>query len=213
MHFDARVEPFWYWQVREKKTLGFFEGRRRRKRQEGIARAIHAALAGMGADPGDWDARSGETVCNLRLDRGAVLQDLRVFAASLDRQSATEIYQGNAQSRFLHLIKNRDRESYYLPVPFPEPIMVLVSDTKQFIPVGSSVRLLKELQEINRDLRVEATFKIKKMVDFFQASEDDILQYEARLGNDPNFWVKFGFVLMEKLARKSVESRLPVIFA
>lgn len=212
MHFDARVEPFWGWMTSQRKELGFFGTWKRKRRMQGIVRAITVSLAEQGVDAPDWDKAEGSTVCNLRMDRLGVLQDLRVMAASLDKQSATEIYLGQADSRFVHLIKNRDRDSYYLPIDFPEPLMVLEAETKEFLPVGSSVRLMRELAELDKVLRIEKTFQVKKMVDFFQAGEPEIIQFDKRYGHDPQFWLKFGFVMLQKLAKKSVESGLPVLF-
>ncbi len=211
MQFDARVEPFWSWQSR--KTLGFFAAWKKKRRLQAVVRAIRDGLAAQGIDAGAWDQGDGKVVCNLRMDRLGVLQDLRLFAAGLEKKSASEIYQGEADSRFVHLIKNRDRDAYYLPIEFPEPIMVLEHETREFLPVGSAPRLVRELTELNRELRIEKTWKLKAMVDFFQAGDAEIRQFELRFGHDPNFWIKFGFVLLQKLAKKSVETGLPVIFS
>jgi len=212
MQFDARVEPFWHWTATQRKELGFFGAWKRKRRMQAVLRTINAELAAQGVEVGGWDQKEGETVCNLRMDRLTVMQDLRVFAAAMDKQSATEIFLGQADSRFVHLIKNRDRDAYYLPIDFPEPIMVLDAETQEFLPVGSAVRLQRELAEMDKTLRVEKTFQVKKMVDFFQAGEAEIRQFDQRFGHDPQFWLKFGFVVLQKLARKSVETGFPVIF-
>lgn len=211
MQFDARVEPFWLW--RKKNNLGFFAAWKKKRRMQAIVRAIREGLAAQDVEAGDWDQGDGEVVCNLRMDRLGVLQDLRLYAAGLEKKSATEIYQGESDSRFAHLIKNRDRDAYYLPIDFPDPLLVLEHETKEFLPVGSAPRLLRELAELNKELRMEKTWKLKAMVDFFQAGEGEIRQFELRFGNDPNFWMKFGFVMLQKLAKKCVETKLPVIFS
>jgi hypothetical protein len=212
MPFDARVQPFWHALRDKENPLGFFEGWRRKRHLTALLRSVNAAVQAQGVEPGAWDAKDGECVCNLRVDRLGVLQDLRTFAAQEDNQSATEVFNGNAESRFLHLIKNRDRASYYIPVDFAEPLMIHDAETREMVPVGSSLRLQRELGLLNKTLRVQETFQIKKMVDYLQATSKDISRYERNFANDPLFWVKFGYILLDKLVRKSVEAGLPIIF-
>lgn len=213
MPFDARVEGFWQPLKDPRHPLGFFESWRKKRRLTALLRTLNAGIAAQEAAPGAWDQKQADPICNLRIDRLGVLQDLRTFAAHQDNQSATEVFEGAAESRFLHLIKNRDRTSYYVPVDFAEPLMIHDPDTHEMIPVGSGPRLLRELALLNKTLRVQETFQIKKMVDFLQATSKDLARYEANFAHDPLFWVKFGFILLDKLARKSAESGLPIVFA
>lgn len=212
MSFDARVQPFWLPLKDRTHPLGFFESWKRKRHLTTILRAINAALQTQSVGAANWDQSPGECLCNLRVDRMGVLQDLRTFAARQDDQSATEVFNGNAESRFRHLIKNRDRSSFYIPIDFAEPFMIHDPETRDLVPVGSSVRLRRELTLLNKDLKVEETFQIKKMVDFLQATAQDIARYEVSFANDPLFWVKFGYVLLDKLAQKSIQSRLPIVF-
>ncbi|MBI3272223.1 MAG: hypothetical protein HYZ53_24745 [Planctomycetes bacterium] len=212
MPFDARVQPYWYPLHDRQHPLGFFGGWKRKRQLTTLLHAINGAIRRQAVEPADWAAKESDCVCNLRIDRLGVLQDLRTFAAQQDNQSATEIYSGSAESRFTHLIKNRDRRSYYVPVDFPEPIMIHDADTRDLLPIGSSVRLLRELLTLNKILRVQDTFQIRKMVDFLQATAKDISRYETTYANDPLFWVKFGYILLDKLARQSVDGGLPIVF-
>lgn len=214
MLFDARVQPFWLWHRNPRKILGLFDAEyKKRRRYEAIVRAIGQGLQEQGIDPAGWDQRDGECVCNLKVDRLGVLQDLRMFAGELDQKSTTDIYEGKVDSRFVHLIRNRDRDAFYLPIDFPEPMLILEHETREYLPVGSAVRLQRELDLLNREIRIEKTFKLKGMVDFFQAGDEEIRQFDLRFGNDPQFWMKFSFVLLQKLAKKSVECGFPILFS
>lgn len=196
---NARVEPFWYSIGRLRSRIGFFNALRERWVLRRQVAAINTELKRQKVDPNRWDRVTGECVCNLRVAKMGLLHGLRTFAS---RQGADELR---------HLLRHRDRKSYYLPLDFSEPF-VIVSIGEE-IPVGSSLRLVAELKRLNEVLNVESSFGMKKMVDFLDATDRDISTSESRFGDNEGFWVRFGYVFLRKLAEKSVEHRMPIIFA
>jgi hypothetical protein len=210
--FDARVEPIWFRLLKTKKSCSPADFAEKKKAIDRTIALANASIRGQGAEPGNWDTVEGECVANIRIDRLAALHDLRVQAAKIEGSSPQAVAEGKAGSRFAHLIKGRDRFSYYLPVDFPAPFEIeLKEGGGGKVPIGSSVRLSAELAELNRALKAEGTFKIANMVDFLEASAEDMAKYEAHFNIGGAFWAKFGFVILSKLARKSIEHNMPII--
>lgn len=202
--FNARVEPMLHALECLRPKLGFFEYRRRRKKLQGLVEGIDGQLARQGAGGMAWASAAGGCVCNLRVARLGLLNDLRKFAA---REAGPD-----GADRFPHLIRHRDRNAYYLPVRFSQPF-TLEPEPGDTVPIGSVPVLAEEMAELNRQLRVESTFRLTQMVDFLDATPADINQYESKHGTAGPFWVKLGYVMLQKLVRKSLESSLPIIFA
>ena len=70
---------------------------------------------------------------------------------------------------------------------------------------------IDKLNELNKTLKVEKTFRLQKMVDYMDADEREIAKIETYMDVSGKFWVKFGFLVARKLAEKSVETNLPVV--
>jgi len=107
----------------------------------------------------------------------------------------------------------RDRACYLLPHDFAKPMTVSPGSGEDTFPVLSAAAALRELDEVNRRLRIDETFALKKMVDFLDAAEKDIQLYESRFGSQEGFWPRFAYVLARKLADVSVQRGLPAIVA
>ncbi len=211
--FVVNVQPFWEGVGERAKALGFFGGWKEKRRMKRLVSEVARQLAIQEVAAGAWDQAQGGTVTSFRIDRQGVLHDLREFAAKLEDKSYVSIVEGNQKSSFPHLMQSKERNAYYIPVEFPDPIWVSLDPNLEPVPVGSSVKLESELDALNEHLRVEETFKLKKMVDFFQASDREIAKFESTADmQGGQFWVKFGYVLIRKLAHKSVEHSLPIVF-
>jgi hypothetical protein len=202
--FNARVEPVYHSLEQLRPKLGFFEHRRRRKRLERLLDLAAEQLARQGADGRSWIGAGGTCVCNLRVARLGFLNELRKYAV---RKGGAE-----AADRFPHLLRHRDRNSYYLPVRFPQPF-TLEAEGGDTVPFGSATELAEELADLNTALKVESSFRMTQMVDFLDATPKDISAYESTHGSEGPFWVRLGYVMLQKLARKSLEHQLPIIFA
>lgn len=73
-----------------------------------------------------------------------------------------EMYAGRMKFEpFTHLIKHSDEDGFYLPIEFPTPFMMRKSDDgfdSWACNVGSSQALLKELDELNKYLKVPGDY-------------------------------------------------------
>ena len=201
--FNARVEPIWHNVTRLRRSLGIIQYMRERVRVKRLVSKVNGQLKAWGLDPGGWDTPQGRCVVNLRIEKFGVLEDLRSFV----RQDAG----GGLAERSPHLLNHRERNAYYVPLDFDRPF--LLGREPDAIPIGSSIRLRKELQEIEEVLHVKDSLSADKMVDYLHASQSDITRYESEMLTDPMFWTKFGCVLLTKVARTSAETGLPVVFA
>lgn len=211
--FVANVEPFQAGVERRAKALGFFGGWKERRRMRRFVAEVARQLAIQEVSAGDWDRHVGQTVCSFKIDRQGVLHDLREFTAKIEDKSYVSCSNGTQKSSFPHLMQSMERFAFYIPVEFPDPIWVTLDADSEPIPVGSALKLEKELESLNEHLKVEETFRLTKMVDFFAASDRDIAKFESTADmHGGNFWVKFGYVLIRKLAHKSVEHSLPIVF-
>jgi hypothetical protein len=214
MQFDARVEPFWKGFLSRKDKMGVFEQRREKKRLQKVVDTVNAAFQAEGLPQQKWDTETGEPVCHIRIDKLGVFQDLRRYAASLENKEAENVMQDwTVDTSFPHLLRHRERKSYYIPVGFAHPIKIEEEEKGNWTLVGSVLSLAAELGEINRNLKVQDSFQIKKMVDFLQVTEKDITKFESRTYEPEKFWLNFGFLVIQKLVRKAWEHELPIIFA
>jgi len=203
--FNARVEPIWYTYTRLKGRMKFLERWGERRRLARLIAAVNAELRRQGVPPGDWDRRTGSCVCNLRVAKTGLVGEFRRHL----RQTFGE----EAARGWPHLMAVRDRACYLLPHDFPRPLAVSPGRGEETIPLASAPAALRELEEVNRRLRIDETFALKKMVDFLDATEKDIQLYESRFGAEEGFWPRFAFVLLRKLAEVSASRGLPAIVA
>jgi hypothetical protein len=210
--FDARVENPWN-EVALHKDAGFFESRRVRKRMEKLIEGVSSALNAANLELPYWPEEGGtKPAAHMRIDRTGVLTDLKKYAAGLEGTDLQQVMVSKqAETRFPNLLRHRERNSYYWPVEFAEPVWVNV-DGSEPIPVGSSQGLLRELGEINTVLKVEKTFRMQKMPDFMDADEREIAKIETFMDVSGKFWMKFGFLVIRKLAERSEKTNLPIIF-
>lgn len=194
--FNARVEPFWHSFEKLKSRMGFFERWREKKKLQKLL-ASTRAHAGEG-----WEVRPGTCVSNLRVAKSGLLSE---FQAYLRESAPAEC------GKWKHLLAQRDRDSWMIPVDFAEPFPATPFSGS----VTSSPRIAAELAEANRVLRIDETFALAKAkkVDYLDATERDISIFESKFGTEENFWGKFTYVLLKKLADTSVEHQYPAMFA
>ncbi len=101
------------------------------------------------------------------------------------------------KTRFPHLIHHSDNQGFWVPVDFAEPIVL---DAKSFFVLGSSTRLLAELDDVNRSLG--------QTKDWGQLNSGERASPEgAPLPN-----VRYGWSVLHAAARISVEKNMPVVF-
>lgn len=115
------------------------------------------------------------------------------------------IYDGTDSSkRFQHLINHSDCGGYYIPIEFAEPVLL---ERRSFTlgtdgPVGSSQKLLSELDEINKYLNVVG--------DYGQVERGSV---EQTIRDDPWASEKHAWSVLHWLARESIARHLILIFA
>lgn len=117
--------------------------------------------------------------------------------ATLGRWSDDPVYRSattNPGSRYRHLLGETE---LWLPVELSEPVDT-ESVTGDAAAVGSSIRLLEELQELNRRTWGADETRIKEWR--AEGLYDDALEGSAR----------FGFAVFYELAQHSVRDRLPM---
>ena len=200
MPFNARVEPMWHNVDRIKRKLNLIQWVKERGRVRRIVELVNDGLRGQGLSPDGWDKGDGSCMCNLRLDRRGVLQDLQAYARDCF-----------PDSNIAHLYVARDKNAFYLPIDFPMPIFV--KDGKHDVPVGSAIRLRDEMEILKPALQSDEFLDSKKMVAYFHASQKEVAKLETKAQYDPQFWAKFGAVLLSKLLDASLDNKMPIIFA
>jgi hypothetical protein len=210
--FDARVESPWN-ELNATKDAGFFEARRARKRLEKLIESVSKALEAAKIEVPFWpEAGGAKPAAHIRLDKTGLLHDLKAYAAGLEGTDLKELMVGkSAPTAFPNLLRHREKNSFYWPVDFAEPMWVSTDGTDS-VPVGSSAGLLRELEKVNQMLKVEKTFRMTKMVDYMDAGEHEVAKIETYYDISGKFWLKFGFLVLRKLAEKSLATNLPVIF-
>jgi hypothetical protein len=152
-----------------------------------------------------WDETEGKCVCNLRVAKvGLPAQLLNYLPARIDRKRIAP---------WKHLQAQRELNAIMIPADFPEPFTVPADGGD--LQVTSSVRLKAELEQLNAILKIDETFALSKMsrIDFIDAGEREMAAYENKFATSSDFWPNFTYVLLKKLADKSVESNMPVLFA
>ncbi len=203
--FNARVEPMWYTFTRLQSRMGFLERWRERRRLRRLISGVNAGLKDQGVPPDGWEDRTGSCVCNLRVAKTGLMGEFRNYLRNtLDSE---------AVKGWPHLMGIRDRACYLLPHDFAKPMAVSPGSGEDTLPVVSAAAAQRELAEVNRRLRIDETFALKKMVDFLDATGKDIQMYESRFGAQEGFWPRFAYVLLKKLADVSADRGLPGIVA
>lgn len=198
--FDGRVESLGSLQEEIKKRFSLFALMREKKRWQKFIQDLNERLRPLTGSPATLRAdQEGTRVCHHSIAREHLLDPLKAHTAG--------------KGVHPHLDGIEEAGSLYLPVDFPEPFRMSRDKAAGDLLVGSSVRLQSELAALNKILRVEQTFAIRKMVDFFVADEKAIAAYEAKMGAAGDFRIKFGYVILRKLADMSVQHRYPLIFS
>lgn len=120
------------------------------------------------------------------------------FREAVDAKSKLKI----SELRFCHLIMIRD-QPYFIPVDFPEPIHVEVEEERDVISVGSSYRLLFELEELNKHLSIPG--------DYGQLGEGAAWEF---YDDEKDSWrfVKWTWIVLHWLARESIDRKLCIYF-
>lgn len=120
-------------------------------------------------------------------------------AGASNHPGLAEIYQG-ARSAYSHLIRHTDCNGFYLPCEFDQPFELSMFEGEPVTPlIGSSLRLLKELNHLGQRLRISRD----------QGEEG----WEQQIHNeDPLGMVKSAWTLLRHAARSSVSAKLPLIF-
>ncbi len=109
------------------------------------------------------------------------------------------------------LVKHDCYSGYFLPCEFPriaevEPYQLFGESLKR--PVGSSVRLRKELELINQYLQLN----VQEWHDD-KSAHSEFVEINGRSHvADPFYYVKWGFAVLQEASKLSCEYGLPIIF-
>ncbi|MCD4656393.1 MAG: hypothetical protein K8S87_02500 [Planctomycetes bacterium] len=152
----------------------------------------------------------GGLQANIMIDKFGLLQDLRSFVKKLRDRLIEEA--GAPETIFMHLLNQGDADGIYLPFKFKKPIQLKIPGRAYPMPIGSSVMLEKELEIINKHLKIEKTFKTPVLPEFIEASSREIDKFETEYVIDPSFWIKFGFVVLRTLNNKARDAKMPIVF-
>lgn len=201
--FQARVEPIWLAYRLAKPKLSLFGRLRERRAVRRRIHAIRAHLAEIGAPPSAWDREEGECVCNLRVGKLGLLQELR--------ERVSRQLDPPARDQIPHFLRHREWNAYYLPVDFAHPFSIR-GKGRDLIPIGSSVRLRDELGALDRIFRFSEMVSQDKLAPHIRVSESDIIKFDTTNDENPDFWICFGFSLLQKLCAESVKHGLPIVF-
>lgn len=153
----------------------------------------------------------GRTIFEAGIDHNNFLSELQEYAASIDESNVEEIYKGNQQTRFNHLIEIRNNIGIYLPTFFFFPLRISIKQNTLPIFIGSVPKLYTELQEIGTMLKAQEKMKLNIEDRSFIAGEEDLEDYEANYEGMKHFWASFSFLIMDNLVKKSQQSKLPII--
>jgi hypothetical protein len=203
--FNARVEPLWYAFRKSSEEMKFLERWLRKRKIRRLVAQVDARLAKQGRSAPGWDQPTGKCVCNLRVARVGLPSQMQNYLPSkIDRK---------VLAGWKHLMAQREVNAIVIPVDFPDPFTVAFQGND--ILITGSPRLKAELEELNERLRIDETFALAKMsrIDFIDADSKQISMYESKFATFADFWPNLTYVLLKKIADKSVESGLPVLFA
>jgi len=111
---------------------------------------------------------------------------------------------------FKHLIWTGSIGIFFIPVDFPEPLIIEEDELEseegdfghiEYISIGSSYQLLKELDTLNQWLRLQGDYgDLGEMVSF------DVFENDA----DPWHEVKWAWLVLHWMARQSIEKHLTI---
>lgn len=118
-----------------------------------------------------------------------------------------DIYDEKTKTNFPHLINHSDCDGYYIPCDFPEPIWIepeeyesLEKHIDEPISVGSSLRLMDELNKINTYLKINPD-DIEDLEKFYETISNDNLEF-----------VKWCWAVLHTMCQKSINHRQPIVF-
>jgi hypothetical protein len=108
----------------------------------------------------------------------------------------------NKNLKFKHLIMTGD-QIYFIPIDFPEPLLIEEEDEEELMSIGSSYQLYQELEEINKFLLM--------IGDYGQVGEDEAWKFYA---NEQDHWrfVKWVWIVLHWLAKESINKKLCIFF-
>lgn len=152
----------------------------------------------------------GNGLAEFEIEKNNFLSDIQEFGASIDKGNIELIYKGTEQTRFNHLIEIRNNIGVYLPVFFFFPMRISLKQSVLPIFVGSAPKLYMELQELKKELKSIQDIEIEDLEDFFEASEEDLEDYEAVHEGVEQFWPSFSYIILQRLAKITIKSRMPL---
>lgn len=110
--------------------------------------------------------------------------------------------------RFRHLIWVGSIGVFYIPVDFSEPILIAEEEEEdeegvEYISIGSSYQLLKELNEINQWLKHQGDYE-----ELGNVVTEDIFENEADQWRE----AKWAWLVLQWMAKQSIKKKLTVCF-
>lgn len=158
-----------------------------------------------------------------RIGSYSIIHNLRRYAAHIDingkpplercelEESSKDdfllqIYDGDVDTKFLHLIDHSDCDGYYIPCEFETPIWIepaeigMKDNEDILISVGSTNKLLKELEMLNEHLQIDVNVI------------DDLESFSEKILDDDLEYVKWAWAVLYYMCKASIEHRQPIIF-
>ncbi len=148
-------------------------------------------------------------VSHVQIAKNNFLNDIQEYAASQEGILLDDVYMGQKQSCYNHLIEIRNSIGIYLPVYFFFPMMISIKQHALPIFVGSSIKLYTELKQLNKKLEADKKVDID-ITAFLDASDEDVEDYETSYDEVENFWPCFSYLTMMSLVKRGVQSKLPI---
>lgn len=201
--FEGRVEPMGTQLRRLEAEMGFIEKWRKRRRFRGLIVGIKQSIGEPATSARDWGRVEGQCTCHLRVARMGLVADLKKCVANTLGDLIA--------LKTAHLKGLRDRNCILIPRDFQSPLENVRGLGKEPVSVLSSIRLDYELNSIAYYLKVGKILSLFKKVDFLDATEADISQYESKFASMDDFWPQFSIALIRKLSNASLEHELPAI--
>lgn len=151
-----------------------------------------------------------QCMVHYKISRHNFLVELQEYAVNLDHGSSEAIYMGTEQTRFNHLVEIRNNPGIYLPIFFLFPTQISIPQQKFPVFVGSADKLQIELAEIDKELRARERVDIGDVQLYFEASEEDMEDYEASHEGTEHFWPSFQFIILDNLIKNCIQYKLPL---
>lgn len=118
-----------------------------------------------------------------------------------------QIYDGEIETKFKHLIDHSDCDGYYIPCHFDEPMWIHPSelnmtdyDEDLMISVGSSYKLMEELENLNKYLNIDTE------------NLEPLEKYSDSIAGDKWEFVKWCWAVLYYMCQNSIQFRQPIIF-